>query len=327
MSGGPSEQHAAPAIRVRGLSVAFDDRVILENLDLDVERGEVLGIVGGSGSGKSVLLNTILGLKAPSTGTIELLGETVEDKKERASLDCRIGVMFQNGALFSSLTVQENVEAPLLEHSSIRGEWLSRVALMKISLVGLASDAAVKKPAELSGGMRKRAAVARALALDPELLFLDEPTSGLDPQATIELLEIIRNLKHKNVTVLLSSHLLDRVQSVCDRVALFSQGHIVLIGSVDELGRKVLGGTFNLDVEAEGSGLDAKLRAIPGVTGVETLGPNRWRLKTDRDVRSETAGVVMGAGGKLLRLSVETPTLETIYTRYFRDEQEGRHAA
>lgn len=238
MSGGPSEQHAAPAIRVRGLSVAFDDRVILENLDLDVERGEVLGIVGGSGSGKSVLLNTILGLKAPSTGTIELLGETVEDKKERASLDCRIGVMFQNGALFSSLTVQENVEAPLLEHSSIRGEWLSRVALMKISLVGLASDAAVKKPAELSGGMRKRAAVARALALDPELLFLDEPTSGLDPIGAGEFDALIRTLSESlDLTVVMVTHDLDSLYSVCDRVAVVADRRIVATAPVAELER------------------------------------------------------------------------------------------
>jgi ABC-2 type transport system ATP-binding protein len=163
---------------------------------------------------------------------------------------------------------------------------------------------------------------------DAQIAILDEPTSGLDPQATIELLEIIRNLKQRNVTVLLSSHLLDRVQSVCDRVALFSQGNIVLLGSVQELGRQVLGGTSNLDVEAEGSGLEAKLTAIPGVTSVEVVGPNRWRLKTDRDVRSEAAAAVMGAGGKLQRLAVEAPSLETIYTQYFRNEElGGRDAA
>jgi ABC-2 type transport system ATP-binding protein len=182
--------------------------------------------------------------------------------------------------------------------------------------------------ATFSRGMRQRLGIAEILLKDAQIAILDEPTSGLDPQATIELLEIIRNLKNKNVTVLLSSHLLDRVQSVCDRVALFSQGNIVLLGSVPELGRQVLGGTSNLDIEAEGNGLDARLKAIPGVTGVEVLGSNRWRLKTDRDVRSEAAAAVMGAGGKLLRLSVEAPTLETIYTRYFRDEQErGRDAA
>lgn len=238
MTGLPPEQHAAPVIRVRGLGVAFDDRVILDDLDLDVERGETLGIVGGSGSGKSVLLNTILGLKAPNAGTIELLGETVEEGNSRAALDRRIGVMFQNGALFSSLTVQENVEAPLLEHTSIRGEWLSRIALMKISLVGLAADAATKKPAELSGGMRKRAAVARALALDPELLFLDEPTSGLDPIGAGEFDTLIRTLSESlDLTVVMVTHDLDSLYSVCDRAAVVADRRIVATAPVAELER------------------------------------------------------------------------------------------
>src|SRR5262249_23147500 len=155
---------------------------------------------------------------------------------------------------------------------------------------------------------------------------LDEPTSGLDPQATLELLDIIRNLKDHNVTVLLSSHLLDRVQSVCDRVALFSNGNIVLLGTVGDLGRQVLGGGFNVDVEAEGAGLEQKLRAIPGVTDVKVLGPKKWRLMTDRDVRPEAAAAVVNAGGRLERLSVEEPSLETIYTRYFQSTGE-RHAA
>ena len=238
MNGGPQEQCATPAIRVRGLGVAFDDRVILEDLDLDVERGEILGVVGGSGSGKSVLLNTILGLNAPVAGTIELLGETVETGKSRPGLDRRIGVMFQSGALFSSLTVQENVEAPLLEHTSIRGEWLSRIAVMKIGLVGLPLDAAVKKPAELSGGMRKRAAVARALALDPELLFLDEPTSGLDPIGAGEFDRLIRTLSESlGLTVVMVTHDLDSLYSVCDRAAVVADHRIVATAPIAELER------------------------------------------------------------------------------------------
>lgn len=236
MNGSLPEQRSASAIRVRGLGVTFGDRVILENLDLDVERGEVLGVVGGSGSGKSVLLNTILGLKAPSAGTIEMLNESAADGPGRAGLDRRIGVMFQNGALFSSLTVQENVEAPLLEHSSIRGEWLSRIALMKINLVGLPADAAVKKPAELSGGMRKRAAVARAIALDPELLFLDEPTSGLDPIGAGEFDSLIRTLSDSlDLTVVMVTHDLDSLYSVCDRVAVVADRRIVATAPVAEL--------------------------------------------------------------------------------------------
>ncbi|HXG80411.1 MAG TPA: ATP-binding cassette domain-containing protein, partial [Sphingomicrobium sp.] len=156
---GPRPRADRPAIRVSGLTVGFDDHPVLENLDLEVRRGEILGIAGGSGSGKSVLLNVILGLITPAAGSIEILGETFETGEDREGLDRRIGVMFQNGALFSSLTVQENVEAPLLEHTALTGQWLARIALLKIALVGLPPDSAAKKPAQLSGGMRKRAAV------------------------------------------------------------------------------------------------------------------------------------------------------------------------
>jgi ABC-2 type transport system ATP-binding protein len=265
----------------------------------------------------------MLGLTEISDGQVRVLG--YDPVRQPLQVKRRVGYLPDAVGFYDNLTAAENMRytGALIGLEADECDEKMREALDHVGL----HDVTDRRVATFSRGMRQRLGIAEILLKDAQIAILDEPTSGLDPQATIELLEIIRNLKHKNVTVLLSSHLLDRVQSVCDRVALFSQGHIVLLGSVDELGRKVLGGTFNLDVEAEGSGLDAKLRAIPGVTGVETLGPNRWRLKTDRDVRSETAGVVMGAGGKLLRLSVETPTLETIYTRYFRDEQEGRHAA
>ena len=156
--------------------------------------------------------------------------------------------------------------------------------------------------------------------------ILDEPTSGLDPQATLELLDMIRALKREGVSVLLSSHLLDRVQSVCDRVALFQAGKIVLIGTVAELGRQVLGGGFAVEVEARGSGLAERLSAVPGVTAVEQRGPDRVRLLADRDVRPDAAAAVVAAGGKLFRLSVEEPSLEMIYTRYFQ-EHGAQHAA
>jgi ABC-2 type transport system ATP-binding protein len=162
---------------------------------------------------------------------------------------------------------------------------------------------------------------------DAQIAILDEPTSGLDPQATLELLEFIRDLKHRGVSVLLSSHLLDRVQSVCDRVALFNEGNIALIGTVAELGRQVLGGGFNVEVEAEGESLAQRLAAVPGVQKVESVGPNRLRLSADRDVRPEAAAAVVAAGGRLLRLSVEVPSLEAIYTGYFQTHEGGRYAA
>jgi ABC-2 type transport system ATP-binding protein len=177
-----------------------------------------------------------------------------------------------------------------------------------------------------SRGMRQRLGLAEILMKDAAVAILDEPTSGLDPQATLELLEMIRALKREGVSVLLSSHLLDRVQSVCDRVALFQAGKIVLIGTVAELGRQVLGGGFAVDVEAKGAGLAERLAQVPGVTAVEQKGPDRVRLLADRDVRPEAAAAVVAAGGQLFRLSVEEPSLEMIYTRYFQ-QQGGRHAA
>ncbi len=180
-----------------------------------------------------------------------------------------------------------------------------------------------KRVATFSRGMRQRLGLAEILMKDAQIAILDEPTSGLDPQATIELLNIIRELKQHGVSVLLSSHLLDRVQSVCDRVALFNQGNIALIGTVPELGREVLGGGFRVEVEAEGQGLAERIAAVPGVQRVETVGANRWRLHADRDVRPEAAAAVVAAGGRLLRLSVEEPSLEAIYTGYFRPTKES----
>jgi ABC-2 type transport system ATP-binding protein len=177
--------------------------------------------------------------------------------------------------------------------------------------------------------MKQRLGLAEILMKDARIAILDEPTSGLDPEATVELLAIIRQLKERGVSVLLSSHLLERVQAICDRVALFSDGDIVLMGTVAELGRQVLGGGFYVEVEAEGEGLSARLATVPGVKNVEQVAANRWRLSCDRDVRPDAAVAVVGAAGRLLRLSVEEPSLETIYTRYFRAAaaQEGERNA
>src|SRR6201994_3680067 len=172
-----------PAVEVRGLVSAFGDNVVHDGLDLTAERGEVLGVVGGSGAGKSVLLNTIIGLRAPQAGTVRVFGQDIEHASRRrwTAIERRWGVLFQQGALFSNLTVRENVAAPMFEHTTLTRPEIYDLSDLKIALVGLGPEAGDLKPAELSGGMRKRAALARALALDPELLFLDEPTSGLDP--------------------------------------------------------------------------------------------------------------------------------------------------
>jgi ABC-2 type transport system ATP-binding protein len=184
-----------------------------------------------------------------------------------------------------------------------------------------------RRVATFSRGMRQRLGLAEILLKNAEIAILDEPTSGLDPHGTLELLDIIRRLKQHNVTVLLSSHLLDRVQSVCDRVALFNQGNIALLGTVPELRRQVFGGGVRVEVEAEGQGLGEKLKAVPGVSKVEAIGPNRWALGSERDVRPEAAAAVVAADGRLLRLSVEEPNLEAIYTNYFQTHEGELHAA
>ena len=225
-------------IRVKDLRTAFGEKVIHEDLALEVRRGEILGVVGGSGSGKSVLLNTILGLKQPDGGSVELFGRDISDPKAQTDVERRIGVMFQQGALFSFLSVQENVEAPLLEHTKLAPEYVRDLARLKIRLAGLPEDASALRPAELSGGMRKRAGVARAIALDPEILFLDEPTSGLDPIAAGEFDELIRTLRDAlGLTVFMITHDLDTLYAICDRVAVVADKKIAAVAPLQELER------------------------------------------------------------------------------------------
>jgi phospholipid/cholesterol/gamma-HCH transport system ATP-binding protein len=212
-----------PIIRVRGLVNRFGSQTIHDGLDLDVMRGEVLGVVGSSGSGKSVLLHTIIGLNKPAAGSVEVLGHDVLHKPDRElqALEKRWGVLFQDGALFSSLTVAENIKFALRESLDMSEELMDEIAALKVGLVGLPEDAAEKFPAQLSGGMRKRAGLARALALDPEILFLDEPTSGLDPMAADAFDRLIKDLQSSlGLTVFLVTHDLDTLLAICDRIAV-----------------------------------------------------------------------------------------------------------
>ena len=226
-------------IRVRGLCNAFGSHSVHKNLDLDVRRGEILGVVGGSGTGKSVLMRSIIGLQAVGAGSIEVLGQSITDARDDAdiAIRCRWGVLFQGGALFSTLTVAENVEVPLREfHPDIGPDLLDEIARYKVRLTGLPPEAADKFPSELSGGMRKRAGLARALALDPELLFLDEPTAGLDPIGAAAFDRLILGLKQTlGLTVFLITHDLDTLYAICDRVAVLADGHVIAVGTIPEL--------------------------------------------------------------------------------------------
>jgi phospholipid/cholesterol/gamma-HCH transport system ATP-binding protein len=225
-------------IRVRGLKVGFGDRLVMDGLDLDLYRGEVLGFVGPSGAGKSVLTRTILGLLHKRAGTIEVFGHDVDKltPQDRLVIGERWGVLFQEGALFSSLTVRQNIQAPMREHLNLSQGLADQLAAQKLALVGLPQDAADKLPNELSGGMTKRVSLARALALDPELVFLDEPTSGLDPISAGDFDDLIGTLqKTLGLTVFMVTHDLDSLFAICDRVAVLGHGKVIAVGPISEL--------------------------------------------------------------------------------------------
>ena len=229
---------ATPAIRVRGLEVAFGANQVMDGLDLDLRRGEVMGFVGPSGAGKSVLTRTILGLQTKQSGTIEIDGRDLDQMtlQERSRAERGWGVLFQQGALFSSLSVRQNIEAPMREHLDISPGLRSELAMLKLRLVGLPTDAAEKFPSELSGGMIKRAALARALALDPGVLFLDEPTSGLDPISAGDFDDLIATLQSTlGLTVFMVTHDLDSLYAICDRVAVLGRGRVIAVGTIPEL--------------------------------------------------------------------------------------------
>ena len=226
-------------VSVRGLRNGFGEQVVHDGLDLDVRRGEILGVVGGSGTGKSVLMRSIIGLQTPQAGEISVFGENIVglDETENTALRKRWGVLFQGGALFSTLTVAENVEVPLREfYPELDAALMSEIAGYKVVMTGLAADAGPKFPAELSGGMKKRAGLARALAMDPELLFLDEPTAGLDPIGASQFDELTQSLQRTlGLTVFIITHDLDTLYAICDRVAVLADRKVIAVGTIDEL--------------------------------------------------------------------------------------------
>jgi ABC-2 type transport system ATP-binding protein len=314
---------SAPVIEARNLTKRYNGTTVVKGVSFSVAEGEIFGLLGPNGAGKTTTILMMLGLTEISDGQVRVLGH--DPVREPLQVKRRVGYLPDSVGFYDNLSAAENLRYTARLIGLEREEREAKIA-SSLDHVGL-HDVADRPVDTFSRGMRQRLGLAEILMKDSQIAILDEPTSGLDPQATLELLEIIRNLKNHNVSVLLSSHLLDRVQSVCDRVALFSDGNIALIGTVGELGRQVLGGGYHVEVEAEGAGLEARLRSIPGVTAVEAAGVNRWRLMTDRDVRPEAAAAVVGAGGKLLRLSVAEPSLEAIYTQYFRKAGVQQHAA
>jgi phospholipid/cholesterol/gamma-HCH transport system ATP-binding protein len=234
----PADARGEVIISVRDITVGFGDQTVLNGLDLDVYRGEILGVVGGSGTGKSVLMRTILGLNQKSSGSVIVYGHDIDtaSRHDIARIDQSWGVLFQNGALFSSLTVKQNIQVPMREHTKLSERLMDDLARLKIEMVGLQSDAADKFPAELSGGMVKRASLARALALDPQIVFLDEPTSGLDPIGAGQFDDLIVKLRDTlGLTVFMVTHDLDSLVTVCDRIAVLARGRVLAEGPLNEI--------------------------------------------------------------------------------------------
>ncbi len=235
-----AQDEGEPVIEVRGLVSRFGSHLVHDHVDLSVRKGEILGLVGGSGAGKSVLLNTLIGLRTPDAGQVKVLGVDLarSSEAEQRALEARWGVLFQGGALFSALSVAENVAAPLREHTRLPRRQVEALVELKIALSGLGPEVATLRPAELSGGMRKRVSLARALALDPELLFLDEPTAGLDPIGAAAFDKLIRQLSAAlGLTVFLITHDLDSLYALCDRVAVIADRKLVAVAPVAELER------------------------------------------------------------------------------------------
>lgn len=234
----PIKPQDIPPVEARGILTQFGPNVIHENLDFRLNRSEIVGLVGGSGSGKSVLMNTLLGLKDPEGGNVRYFGEdrNTMSQKTRAAINNKIGVLFQGGALFSSLTVRQNIMVPLREHTDISEALMEELADMKIHMVGLPPESAVLYPSDLSGGMKKRAGLARSLALDPTLLFLDEPTAGLDPIGAHAFDELILGLREAlDLTVLMVTHDLDSLYAICDRVAVLVDKRIAIADKLEEV--------------------------------------------------------------------------------------------
>jgi ABC-2 type transport system ATP-binding protein len=305
-----------PVIEAQGLTKRYGSAIAVDDVSFTIAPGEIFGLLGPNGAGKTTTILMLLGLTEISAGQARVVGH--DPVREPLAVKRRVGYLPDAVGFYDHLTAADNLRytARLIGLERVEREERIAAALARVQL----TDVADKRVATFSRGMRQRLGLAEIIMKDVRVAILDEPTSGLDPQATVELLAMIRAFKQDEVAVLVSSHLLERVQSVCDRVALFQSGKIALLGTIEELGRTVLGGGFAVEVEAQGEALADRLRQVPGVRTVTETGPGRWRLLAERDVRPEAAAAVVSAGGRLTHLAVEAPSLETIYTRYFENQ-------
>jgi ABC-2 type transport system ATP-binding protein len=307
-------------IEARGLLKLYGATRAVDAIDLSIRRGEIFGLLGPNGAGKTTAILMMLGLTETSGGTVNVLG--FDPVRQPLEVKRRVGYLPDAVGFYDHLTARENLLYTARLLAIPRRETTARImeAMDSVQLV----DVVDKRVATYSRGMRQRLGIAEIVMKRAEVAILDEPTSGLDPHATFELLEMIRGLKKAGVAVLISSHLLDRVQSVCDRVALFNHGKIALMGTVVELANQVLGAGHPILVEASGVDVPAALRGIDGMQQVVPEGVGAWKVVADREIRATVAKRIVAAGGSLTRLAELQPSLEEVYTRYF---EEARRAA
>jgi len=306
----------ALAIDARGLVKRYGETVAVNGIDLAVNKGEIFGLLGPNGAGKTTVILMLLGLTDRDGGTVQVAG--FDPARQPLQVKRRVGYMPDSVGFYEKLTARQNL-AYIAKLAGIeRAEAKTRIAT-SLDRVRLA-DVADHRVGTFSRGMRQRLGVAEIWLKRTQVAILDEPTTGLDPQSTHELLEMIRHLKAEGIAVLLSSHLLERVQVVCDRVALFNKGRTVLQGTVSELAKAVLGGGSVIEIDAVGAGVAGALGQVAGVTKVESVATGRYKVFATRDASADLAAAVMAAQGQLIRLAVEEPSLDAIYTRYFEEQ-------
>jgi ABC-2 type transport system ATP-binding protein len=306
-------------IKATGLRKLYGKVAAVAGIDLAIKRGEIFGLLGPNGAGKTTTILMILGLTEISGGHIEVDG--FDPVREPLEVKRRVGYLPDSVGFYDNLTAKQNLRYTARLAGLVRSEtegWIAE-ALERVGLLGVADH----RVGTYSRGMKQRLGLAEVLMKGAEVAILDEPTSGLDPEATFELLEVIRDMKEDGTAVLISSHLLDRVQAVCDRVALFSDGKIVLEGTVPELAQRVLGGGYIYEVEAEGPDMTRVIDGVVGVQHVTAQGNGKFQILADRDLRAAVARAVVWGGGSLVKLSAMEPSLDTIYRHYFESRQHG----
>lgn len=311
---------SAPVIEARGLTKRYGAKVAVDRLDLTVESGEVFGLLGPNGAGKTTTILMLLGLTEASAGSVRILG--FDPLREPLKVKRHVGYLPDQIGFYDTLTGRENLRytARLAGIPGANVEQRISTALRRVGLAEVADN----RTSTYSRGMRQRLGLAEVLMRECRVAILDEPTSSLDPQATWELLTLIRELANEGMTVLVSSHMLDQMQTICDRVALFNRGRIGIMGRVEDLATQVLGGTLVIEIEASGVDVSKALEGVDGVNAVHRDSGAAWRIDAGRDVRGEVARRIVAAGGELKRLTLEHSRLGDVYQRYF---QEVAHAA